>query len=399
MSDAAGSNEHVLIVGGGPAGLAVAQAYRDAGGTRPVVLVAGEGRLPYARPPLTKDYLRGEADADELPLVDDAWYRAHDVDVRLGVRATGLDTAARTLTLSDATVLGYGDVVLATGSSPKPLPVPGGDLPGVVLVRDVDSSDAMRALAEPGRRIIVLGSGFIGCEAASSMAARGATVLMATPEDVPHASRLGPDAGGRIASWLRSDGVDVRTGAGASRVKRRGDGWRVTLDDGAELDVDGVVSGSGARPNVELAEAAGVPLESGGVRTDASMRTATPGVWAVGDIAYAFNPAAGRHLRVEHWGEAEAMGAVAGRALAGEDDAWAQAPGFWSTIGGRTMQYVAWGDGYDDAHLVEGDGGGWTVWYGRDDVVVGVLTHEAADDSERGRALVEAGAPWREVAA
>jgi 3-phenylpropionate/trans-cinnamate dioxygenase ferredoxin reductase subunit len=384
------SDEGIVVVGGGPAAQQCIAAYRDAGGAAPVLLVSGDDRLPYARPALTKEYLRGEVGPEALPLVEASWYGENDVRVRLGVEATGLDPPQRTIRLGTEVVT-YSACVLATGSSAAPLPVPGGDDPRLLTIRH--ASDAERVMATvdalPGP-VTVIGSGFIGCEAAASLRGRGCDVTMVSMEEVPQVGRLGHDVGEVLAGWLREAGVRTRFDRDVEAVVPVEDGWRVVLVDG-EVEAAHVLAATGAKPNVELAERAGLVLE-GGVVVDPSMRTTTSGVLAAGDIAAAWHPAAGRRLRVEHWGDAVAMGAVAGHCLAGQDDEWSDVPGFWSTIGERTLKHAAWGDGWDEVRL-DGDGRGFTAWYGRRGVTVGVLTHERDEDYERGQRLVVQGAP------
>ena len=386
----------VLIVGGGPGGLAVARGYREVGGRGTVLLVSADEHPPYARPPLTKDYLRGESEAEDLPLAEEDWYRDNAVELRLGTPVTRIDAAQQQAELSDGSTVRYRRLALATGSSPSPLPIPGADLPGLVYVRDRHSGEALRGLAAAGGRVVVIGSGFIGCEAAASLSRRGVEVVLVTDETLPHAARLGEEAGARIADWLRAEGVDLILQDGAAAVRSSGNSWKVELASGRTLLANGVVSGSGARPNLALAESAGVKIDKGGVATDAELRTSDPAIWAAGDIAYAHNPAADRHLRVEHWGEAEAMGEIVGANLAGEHQRWAVAPGFWSTIGDHQLKYSAWGDGFDRADLVEGPEG-WAVWYSCDGSVVGVLAENWDSAYERGQSLIERGAPLNEA--
>ena len=389
--------DRFVIVGGGPAGLAAARGYREAGGRGEVVMLTADEHPPYHRPPLTKDYLQGSMGADELPIVQPGWYDEHAVRLRLRSAAVSVDAARHRVRLADGESIGYSQLVLATGSRPKPLPVPGADHPALVYVRDRASGDRLRALAtEPGRRVAVLGAGFIGCEAAASLAVRGLDVVLGAPEERPHESRLGPEAGEQIAGWLQSSGVRLVLGEELVRIDRSSPGWSLQLGDGSSLAADAVVCGGGATPNVELAERAGLRLENGGVRTDDRLRTSDPTIFAVGDIAYATNGAAGRPLRVEHWGEAEAHGEIAGTVAAGGDRTWSQAPGFWSTIGDRTLKYAAWGDGHDDRHWT-GTPRSWAVWYAVDGHVVGVLTHNDDASYERGRALVERRAPVEEA--
>ena len=171
------------------------------------------------------------------------------------------------------------------------------------------------------------------------------------------------------------------------------DDHRVHVPDREPLSADVILMAAGVTPSPGLAEHAGLDVRDGRIVVDARMRTSADGVFAAGDVALAHNAAAGRHLAVEHWGEALNMGEIAGRTIAGEDVQWDVAPGFWSTIGEHTLKYVAWGDGFDEARLVDHGGGAFTVWYGREGTTVGVLAHDRDEDYETGRERVEAGAP------
>ena len=391
------TREPFVIVGSGPAGLAAAQAFRERDQATPVLMITADRHPAYKRPPLTKDYLRGESERHELWLVEQDWYAEHDVELRLGSRVSGLDPARRQLTVNDGSVISYRDLVLATGSRPKPLDVPGGDHPELIFVRDLDSGERLRTLGgQPGTRVVVIGSGFIGCEAAASLATRGLEVTLVHSDDHPHTTRLGAEAGQRIGDWLTEHGVTRRTATRVSALERRGDGWLVSLDDGTTLSADAVVCGGGVEPNVELARQAGLPLDQGGISTGPDLRTADPHIFAVGDIAYALNSAAGRRLRVEHWGDADRHGTIAGTVAAGGVDRWAEAPGFWSGIGDRTLKYSAWGDGYDEAVLT-GTDTSWVVWYRHGQELCGVLAVEDDDAYERGQQLLEARAPFAEA--
>ncbi len=381
----------LVVVGGGPAALETARAYRVAGGAGAVTLLSADRHPPYNRPPLSKDHLRGESGTHELPLEDDSFYAAQGIDLRLGVRVAALRPDDRAVVLDDGSTLAYDVCVLATGASPTPLPVEGADHPDVLYLRSRVDGEVLRARAETERSAVVVGSGFIGCEAAASLAARGLDVVMVSHEEVPQAGRLGDEAGARIAGWLTEAGVQVVGGVDVSRVE---DGRRVVLADGTSYDGGLVLLATGVTPHGELAEAAGLDCEDGRVLVDAAMRTSRDGVLAAGDVALAHNGTAGRRLVVEHWGEALRMGEIAGTTAAGGDDSWSEAPGFWSEIGTRTLKYSAWGDGHDSTRFVDHEGGGFTVWYGRAGTTVGVLTHDADDDYERGQHLVEQGATF-----
>jgi 3-phenylpropionate/trans-cinnamate dioxygenase ferredoxin reductase component len=386
-----GERKGLVVVGGGPAALETVRAFREAGGAGPVSVVSVDVHPPYNRPPLTKDYLRGESKADDLPLEDDGFYADHDIDLRLRTRVLRLDPAARAVQLDDGTTMGFTTCVLATGSSPVPLPVPGADHPEVLYLRSRVQGELLRRRAEEARSAVVVGSGFIGCEAAASLAARGLDVVMVSREARPQQGRLGHCVAERISGWLEGAGVRV---LGDAEVGAIHDGRTVELTDGSHHPADLVLVAAGVQQHAELAEQCGIACQDGRILTDASMRTDAEGVLAAGDVAAAFNAAAGRRLVVEHWGEALRMGEIAGSVAAGQEDSWAQAPGFWSDIGERMLKYAAWGDGYDETRLVEHGDEAFTVWYARDGVVVGVLTHDADDDYDRGQALVERGAAF-----
>ncbi|WP_217921788.1 NAD(P)/FAD-dependent oxidoreductase [Miltoncostaea oceani] len=385
--------ETVVIVGGGPAGLAGARGYRAAGGTAPVVLLTADDRPPYRRPPLSKELLRGEIGEGDLPLAADGWYADEGIDVRCGTEVTGIDTSARVVVTGDGERLPYAACLIATGAEPGRPPVPGIDLPGVHVLRSARDALDLRAALPSGGRVVVVGSGFVGCEAAVSMAMTGARVTMVTAEAAPQVTRLGAAVGARLTSWLTAHGVSLRPGRPLTGVTAADGTLRVAAGRGA-TDADLVLVATGGRPRADLAERAGLRVEAGAVRTDASMRTSAAGVLCAGDVALADNPAAGRPLRVEHWGEALAQGEVAGRVMAGEEAVWDAVPGFWSTIGRRTLKQAAWGDGWDVDTVRDHGGGAFTAWYGRGGRIVGVLTHDRDDDYDRGSALVRAGAPW-----
>jgi 3-phenylpropionate/trans-cinnamate dioxygenase ferredoxin reductase subunit len=376
----------LVIVGGGPAGLEAARAYREASPANEVVLVSADEHMPYNRPPLSKDFLRGESGEESLPLEDDDWYREHRIEVRLRTPAQALDPIGHVITLIGGETLDYDHCILATGATPKPLPVPGGDGPAVYYLRSRGDARRLREAAAAARSAVVVGSGFIGCEAAASLARRGLTVTLVTMENLPQVARLGDAAGQRLRRWLEDDGVTLRLGAEIEAIE---DSRRVRLTDGSSADGDLVLVAGGVDPGAALATQAGLTVAQERVRVDAHMGSSRAGVLAAGDVAFAFNAAAGRHLSVEHWGDALAMGRIAGLTAAGQAASWAEVPGFWSTIGERTLQYAAWGDGFDSAQLVDHGEGAFTVWYGQDGVTVGVLAHGAEDDCDRGQRLIE----------
>ena len=384
----------LLIIGGGPTGLSAARAYRAAGGGGGVAIVTDEHRLPYNRPPLTKELLTGEADEDSLPIEAEGWLAQQRIGL-VGGRAVALEPAGRTVTLSGGRELAYETCLLATGAEPKRLPLPGADDPAVSVIRTIDHVRDLLRRIEAHEPVVVIGSGFIGCEIAASLRRRGhGEVMLVSDEEAPNAARLGPEAAERVRGWLHEAGVTVALGAEVQEIARDGDDVVVVA---GETRARGrtVVMAAGVAPRIELAGAAGIEVDGGAIPVESTMRTARDGLLAAGDVAFAYNTAAGRRLRVEHWGDALGQGEVAGKVAAGEPAQWSEVPGFWSMIGGHTLKYAAWGDGFDELRLQEHGGGAFTVWYGRDGRIVGVLTHEADEDYERGGELIAQGAPWR----
>lgn len=380
----------LLVIGAGPAGFAAANAYREDEPGRPLGLVTDESRLPYSRPPLTKEFLRGEADIENLPLADESWLQDRSVQLISG-RAAAVDANAREVTLSGGRMLQYETCLLATGAEPQRLPVPGVDHPRVWVIRTLqDALRLLERLTEQGR-VAVAGSGFIGCEIASSLRHRGHAVTMISDERAPNLARLGEDVAHRIAGWLLEDEVSLKLGSGIERIEHTGSACVVVTGD-ARVDADVVVMATGVAPRSELAAQAGLRLQDAAVPVDCSMRSKADGLLAAGDVCLAENRAAGRALRVEHWGDALAHGEIAGRTAAGKIAAWEAVPGFWSTIGERTLKYAAWGDGFDEAALESHAGGGFTARYRREGRLVGVLTHEADADYERGQPEIKADA-------
>ena len=300
----------VVIVGAGQAGATAAAALRDIGFADPVILLGDEQEPPYERPPLTKGYLAGDDDAFTPIQVPG------DVDVRTGVTVQSIDPAARTVSAGGERI-GYDALLLAPGVAPKVPDLPGAD--SAFYVREHGDSRRLRDEFTDGRRVVVLGGGWIGCEASAVARERGCEVslLEFAPTLVP---KLGPEIGGVYGDLHREHGVDVRTGVTASRVVvRDGRAAGVGLEGGDVVDGDVVVVATGTAPRLSLARSAGLAIDdaTGGVAVDASMRSSVPGIWVAGDIAAIDHPLLGRRVRVEHWALALDGGKVAARSIAG----------------------------------------------------------------------------------
>jgi 3-phenylpropionate/trans-cinnamate dioxygenase ferredoxin reductase component len=387
------AKERIVIVGGGPAGQSAAGAYREAGGTGTVTILAREDEWPYERPPLTKDFLRGETEREALPLEDPGWYEDRAIDLRRGVEATELDLGATEIRTARGDAFPFDRVLLATGAEPIVPSLPGADGPTVQTMRRIGDSERLGALGD-GERALVVGSGFIGCEAAASLAMRNVEVTVATMETAPQVERLGEEVSGEITGWLEDLGVDVLGGLELESIGGAGDqASRARFSGRKDIVADRILLAVGVQRDTGLAAGAGIATEDG-IQVDATMSTADPRVLAAGDVAFAFNSAAGRRLRVEHWGEALNMGEVAGKTLAGVDAEWAVAPGFWSTIGEQTLKYVGWGDGWDELRFERGKNGSFACRYGKGGELVGIVTHEMDGAYERARKLIEGRATW-----
>ncbi len=380
------------IIGGGPAGLSAARSYREAGGAGSVGIVTDEWRMAYERPALSKGFLRGEVAVAEIALEPERWPAEHGVAL-IGGRAVSLDPAQQTLLLAGGRKLEFGCCVLATGAEPTRLPVPGADDPAVRTLRSLEDARELRARLDQPSGVVVIGSGFIGCEIAASLGMLGHRVTLVSDEAAPNLGRLGDRAAAETRGWLQELGVHLLLGSGVEAIERAGD--RLSVDAGDEqAEAELVVMAVGVRPRSELAALAGLSLEQGAIPTDAEMRTDAPGVLAAGDVCLAHNTAAGRRVRVEHWGDALRQGTIAGQTAAGQQASWGEAPGFWSTIGSHTLKYAGWGDGFADVRWEPGQGDGFAAWYGREGSLVGVLAHHADEAYERGRALLVEGAAW-----
>ncbi|MFL5780261.1 MAG: NAD(P)/FAD-dependent oxidoreductase [Thermoleophilaceae bacterium] len=336
-----------VIVGGGLAGAKAAQALREEGFDGRLVLVGSEPEQPYERPPLSKDYLRGESPREKARVHPDGWYADHDVELRTGVTAERLDTAAAELSLAGGERLGYDALLIATGPEPRRLDLPGSGLDGVVYLRDLADADRIAARLGEGGRMAVIGAGWIGAEVAASARQKGLEVTVVERAEVPLEHVLGREAGAIYADVHRDHGVELLTGAQLAGFEGAGRVERVTLADGRTIDADFVVVGIGVVPRTGLAEAAGIEVDNG-ILVDESLATSAPGVFAAGDVANAFNPLYGRRLRVEHWANALNQPAVAASAMLGKPASYDRVPYFFSDQYDVGMEYSGYATAWDE---------------------------------------------------
>jgi 3-phenylpropionate/trans-cinnamate dioxygenase ferredoxin reductase subunit len=319
----------MLIIGGGLAGGTAAEALRDEGFDGEITVVAAEPHPPYQRPPLSKGYLAGKEGTDAVILHSAEWYAERGIRLVTGVAATALDVGAHRVELADGTTLAYDAVLLATGSTPRMIPLPGHELPGVMTLRRLDDSDRLAALLrDGGRRLAIIGAGWIGMEVAATARELGNEVAILERDAVPLAAALGTEMGDVFAALHREHGVDLRTSVAVERITGEGRTDGVVVD-GQTVPADLVVIGVGAVPDTALAEAAGLDIQ-GGVLTDAALRTSAPDVFAAGDVANAYHPVIQRHLRSEHWANALSAGKVAARSMLGLEASHDEIPYFYT---------------------------------------------------------------------
>lgn len=314
----------IVIVGAGEAGATVAGTLRDEGFDGDVVLIGEEPITPYERPPLSKEYLRGEA--DHTMVRPEAWYADNAVDARFGVRAEHLNAAERVIELRGGDRVAFDQAVIATGARNRPLPIPGRDLPGVLDLRFAPDADAIRAVAASGTKAVLVGMGFIGAEVAASLRQLGLDVTVVEPFGTSLERVLGPELGRTVEALHHDHGVETIFGDAAERFEGDGRFEAVVTTHGRRIEGDLAVVGVGVRPATEAVPS--LPAEDG-ILVDAKLRTAVDGVWAVGDVARHDHPVFGP-IRVEHFDNALKMGEHVARNLLGADEEFDDPHWFWS---------------------------------------------------------------------
>nr|MBA3497274.1 FAD-dependent oxidoreductase [Gemmatimonadales bacterium] len=340
----------VLIIGGGAAGNSAAETLRREGYEGPVTIVDVDRDAPYDRPNLSKDYLAGSAPEEWIRLHPPEFYRERGIELRRGPRVASIDPAGRRVRLDDGEELPYDALLLATGASPVRLaPELERGTPGVRYLRTLADSRGIAGAARENGRAVVLGASFIGLEVAASLRARKMEVTVVAPDERPLGRVLGPELSDLIRRVHEEQGVVFRLGQKARAVEQ----GMVVLEDGERLDADLLVAGIGVRPNLDLAEAAGLVLDRG-VLVNERLETSVPAIYAAGDIARWPDPHTGERIRVEHWVVAERQGQTAARNMLGLDERFAMVPFFWSQHFGLSISYVGHAERWDRLEI-DGD--------------------------------------------
>ena len=340
------SDQTFVIVGASLAGAKAAETLREEGFDGRVVLIGAEPERPYERPPLSKDYLRGEAGREKVYVHDEGFYTELDIELLLGRTATGLDTTARELALDRDERLRYDRLLIATGAEPRRLQIPGAELDGVLYLRSVEDSDALRERLDRGGSVVVIGAGWIGAEVAASARQRGLAVTVLDPMSVPLERVLGREVGAIYRDVHTDHDVRMLLGTGVEAFEGTTAVERVRTSDGRELECDFVVVGVGVQPRTELAAQAGIAVDNG-ILVDEHLQTSAPGVFAAGDVANAQHPFYGERIRVEHWANALHQGPLAARAMLGHADAYDRLPYFFSDQYDVGMEYAGFARSWD----------------------------------------------------
>ena len=381
---------HFVIIGGGQAGSTLAGTLRSRGFDGRITLIGGESVPPYQRPPLSKGYLLGEMSKERLFLRPAEWYADNGIELRTGTRATGIDPAAREVELEAGERLPYTALALATGSHPRTLPAEtGGTLEGVYTVRDLQDADSMAPEFEAGRRVLIIGGGYIGLEAAAVAAKRGLTVTLVEMSDRILRRVAAPETSDYFRALHRAHGVDIREGVGLAHLVGNDRVTGAALSDGTHLDIDFAIVGVGITPATILADTAGLSLDNG-IATDGQCRTSDPHIWAAGDCAS--YPHAGARIRLESVGNAIDMAEIAARNMLGEGVDYVPKPWFWSDQYDCKLQIAGINSGYDRVVIRQsGTAGAQSNWYYAGDTLLAV---DAMNDSRSymiGKRLIEGG--------
>lgn len=384
--------ENIVIIGGGQAGGTCATELRKKGFEGQLTVITEEKHIPYKRPPLSKAYLAGEAELDSLYVMKAAKLDDNNIQCKTGTRVEAIDRNNQTLRLADTKdSLPYDRLVIATGSRPRPLPLEGADKPNVFLFRSIDDVDAIRAQCTAGRKVTIIGGGFIGLEVAAVLVKQDMQVTVVEGLDRVLARVTAPPTSHFYQQVHRDAGVDLRLGSGVQSLEGDEKVEQVVLEDGSRIDTDLVVIGIGIVPNMELAQTAGLAVDNG-ITVDEYGRTDDPAIYAAGDCANHPSPMYKRRLRLESVQNAMDQARVVAANIAGEETKYDALPWFWSDQYDLKLQMVGISEGYDDA-IVRGnpDDRSFSVFYLKGGELIAVDCISRPKDFMMAKKLVAAG--------
>jgi len=337
----------IVIAGASLAGAKAAETLRNEGFNGAIVLIGEESILPYERPPLSKDYLQGKTEVGKVFVHDERFYVDHDIDLRLSCSVKTIDAAGREVFLGSGEHLRYDTLLIATGSQPRRIGVPGADLKGVYYLRTMADSDKLRTAIGAGKRVVVIGAGWIGCEVAASARQLDTDVAMIEVGGLPLERVLGPELGRFYRDIHAENGVDLHFGVGVESIQGSESAEAVRLVDGTLVEGDVIVVGVGVTPRVELAESCGLALDNG-IVTDQYLATSSPDIYAAGDVANAWHPLFDRRIRLEHWSAALNQGPVAAKNMLGIPTPYDRVPYFFSDQYEIGMEYSGFAPDWDE---------------------------------------------------
>jgi 3-phenylpropionate/trans-cinnamate dioxygenase ferredoxin reductase subunit len=338
--------ETIAIIGAGLAGTKAAEALRKDGYDGRIAMFGDEPRLPYLRPPLSKDYLRGESELDTVFVHPQAWYDEQRIDLHQSTRVQAIEPTANQLLLEDGSRVAFDRLLLATGASSRRLDIPGNDLAGVHYLRTLADADAIRSAALGAHRAVVVGGGWIGAEVTASFRQLGLPVAMIAEESVPLERVLGAEVGGVYREIHAEHEVELVMNQRVAAFRGQTAVEAVETADGTRIEGDLVVVGIGAEPLISLAENAGLEVGNG-IIVNERLETSAPGIYAAGDVAAAWHPLLHARLRVEHWDNARRQGRTAARNMLGHAEAYARIPYFYSDQYDLGMEYAGYAPGWD----------------------------------------------------
>lgn len=382
-----------IIVGASLTGAKAAEELRERGFDGRVVMLGSEAERPYERPPLTKDYLRGESPREKAYVHEEGFYAEHHIELETGTTVTAIDPSASRVTLDDGRDLRFDRLLLATGAEPRRIPVAGADLGGIHYLRTLADCDVLRERLDAGGRVVVVGAGWIGSEFAASARQRGLDVTIVDPLRLPNERIFGAEIGGFYRDLHARHGVDLALGEGVESFEGNGVVARVRTSAGRVIECDFAVVGIGAAPRVGLAERASLAVDNG-VLVDDRFETSAPNVFAAGDVARAWHPFYGEQIRVEHWANALNQGPAAARAMLDEPVSYDRIPYFYSDQYDTGMEYSGHAPKWDEV-VIRGDRGAgeFVAFWLKDQRVVAGMNVNAWDVNEHVQAIIRARQP------
>ena len=387
-----------LLIGGGLASASCAAELRKRGAEGSVLLVGREPEPPYERPPISKEYLRGDAGREDAHVNPVSWYEENGVELLTGKNVMGLDLEARTAKLQGGEEVGFGQALIATGANVNILRLEGAENEGIHYLRAFGNADAIRADAEQAGHVVLIGGSYIGCEVAASLTAQGTKCSIIAIEDIALSRTFGEDAGRWFQQLIESKGVEFHGGEELEAFEGDGRISAVVTRSGLTIECDAVVVGAGVKPDTMLAQRAGLEVD-GAIVCDSKLRTSAEGVYAAGDCASYESVVHGRRIHVEHWDVAMQQGMHAARAMLGEDADYDVVPYFFSDLADwASLEYVGPAQDWDEeVWRGDKDAGEFSVWYLKDGRVAGCLSVERSEELAKARELLADGTKFSEA--